>query len=171
MIIGLRQQLEGLGENPEIVINNDKIKRVNNKKVLGIIIDDQLKWNKHSDEQCKRISKSISLLRKAKDFVSQDILKIIYNFLVLLRFNYCSTVWHDNNKTHINKLHQPQKRAPRIITSSDYRIRSAQIFQNLYWKPISENLGKRDLLMKSKALKGMTPNYIQQLFNSCNNRD
>ena len=25
--------------------------------------------------------------------------------------------------------------------------------------------------MKSKALKGMTPNYIQQLFNSCNNRD
>ena len=82
MIIGLRQQLEGLGENPEIVINNDKIKRVNDKKVLGIIIDDQLKWNKHSDEQCKRISKSISLLRKAKDFVSQDVLKINNNNLI-----------------------------------------------------------------------------------------
>ena len=43
MIIGSRQQLEGLVQSPEIVINNDKIERVNDKKVLGIIIDDQLK--------------------------------------------------------------------------------------------------------------------------------
>ena len=50
MIIGSRQRLEGLRQSPEIVINNDKIKRVNDKKVLGIIIDDQLKWNKHDDE-------------------------------------------------------------------------------------------------------------------------
>ena len=66
----------------------------------------------------------------------------MYNSLVLPHFNYCSTVWHDNNEIHINKLHQQQKRAARIITSSDYDISSAQAFQNLHWKPISENLEK-----------------------------
>ena len=130
------------------------------KKVLGIIIDDQLNWNNHNDEQCKRISKSVSLLRKAKDFVSQDVLKIMYNSLVLPHFNYGSTVWH-NNKIHINKFHQLQKRAARIIASSDYSISSAQVFQNLHWTPILENVEKRDLLMTFTTLKGMTPNYIQ----------
>ena len=58
MIIGSRQILEALSESPVITIGDDDIKRVKDKTVLGIKLDDQLKWNKHNDEQCERISKS-----------------------------------------------------------------------------------------------------------------
>ena len=51
MKIGSRQRFGGFGESPEIVIDDHMIKRVNDKKVLGIIVDDQLKWNKHHDFQ------------------------------------------------------------------------------------------------------------------------
>ena len=68
----------------------------------------------------KKISRSIALLRKAKDFASQEKLVAIYNSLVLPHFNYCSTIWNDNNKSHIDKLWKLQKRAARVITSSDY---------------------------------------------------
>ena len=37
-----------------------------------------------NNEQCKKISKSIALLRKAKDFVSQEELVKIYNSLFSL---------------------------------------------------------------------------------------
>ena len=89
---------------PNILYGEHQIKRVREKTALGLIIDDQLKWNRHNDEQCKKISKSIALLRKAKDFASQEELVTIYNSLVLPHFNYCSTIWHDNNKSHIDKL-------------------------------------------------------------------
>ena len=64
MIIGSREILEALSESPVITIGDDDIKRVKDKTVLGIKLDDQLKWNKHNDEQCERISKSIYLSNK-----------------------------------------------------------------------------------------------------------
>jgi hypothetical protein len=68
MLIGSQQRLDKILETPKILYGEHQIKRVREKNVLGLIIDDQLKWNRHNDEQCKKISKSIALLRKAKDF-------------------------------------------------------------------------------------------------------
>ena len=130
---------------PQIVINGHQIERVHKKEVLGIVIDDELKWNIHNKEQCNKISKNINLLRKAKDFVGLDTLLItlliMYNALVMPHFNYCSTIWQNNNQTHLDNLYKLQKRAARIITNSDYTIRSSTIFQKLNWKPI-------DLILK-----------------------
>ena len=92
------------------------MKRISNKTVLGVVIDKQLKWDKHNEEQCKTISRNISLLKKAKQFVPQDTLITLYNTLVLLHFYYCSSVWHDGNNTNIDKLFKLQKRAARITT-------------------------------------------------------
>jgi hypothetical protein len=79
MLIGSQQRLDKILETPNILYGEHQIKRVREKAVLGPIIDDQLKWNRHNDEQCKKISKSIALLRKAKDFASQEELVTIYN--------------------------------------------------------------------------------------------
>ena len=57
----------------DVIIEEHNIERAQNKKVLGIIIDDQLKWDKHNDEQCKTISKSIALLKRARKFVAKEI--------------------------------------------------------------------------------------------------
>ena len=143
--------------------------RVQAKNVLGIIIDEQLKWHEHNDKQCKTISSRIGLLRRARDFVTQDILKTMYNSLVLPHFNYCSTVWHNFSVEHIDKLYKLQKRAARVITRSNYDIRSSQIFTLLDWRPINESLDERELVMTFKAQLGLVPNYLTQLFNLNNN--
>ena len=59
MLIGSQQRLDKIIKTPKILFGEHEIKRVREKTVLGLIIDDQLKWNKHNDEQCKKISKSI----------------------------------------------------------------------------------------------------------------
>ena len=84
-------------------------------------------------------------------------------------FNYCSTVWQNNNQTHLDKLYKLQKRAARIITNSDYTIRSSDIFQKLSWKPLDLISKKRDLFMTFKAINGMLPEYVTQLFHTCEN--
>ena len=88
MIIGSRQRLKNLDHVPKISINGHQIERVYKKEVLGIVIDDTLSWNRQNEEQCNKISKNINLLimRKAKDFVGLDTLKIMYNALVITSF-------------------------------------------------------------------------------------
>ena len=93
--------------NLDVTIRVQKIKRVLMEKVLGVIIDDQLKWNKHNNEQCKTISRSISLLKRARQFVPQETLLTMYNSFVLPHFSYCSTIWHDGNNTNMDKLYSP----------------------------------------------------------------
>ena len=102
------QRLELLSiANLDVTIGEQKIKRVLMEKVLGVIIDDQLKWNKHNNEQCKTISRSISLLKRARQFVPQETLLTMYNSFVLPHFGYCSTIWHDGNNTNMDKLYSP----------------------------------------------------------------
>ena len=81
-----------LPDKPVLTIGEQTIKRVSNKKVLGVIIDERLKWDKHNEGQCKTISRNMILLKKAKQSVRQDTLITMYNALVLPHFNYCSTL-------------------------------------------------------------------------------
>ena len=123
--------------NLDVTIRVQKIKRVLMEKVLGVIIDDQLKWNKHNNEQCKTISRSISLLKRARQFVPQETLLTMYNSFVLPHFSYCSTIWHDGNNTNMDKLYKLQKRAARVITGSQYDERSTETCNNLSWNTIN----------------------------------
>ena len=85
---------------------------------------------------------NITLIRRAKYFLSQNELVIMYNALVLLYFTYCSTVWSDGRYTHIDKLSKLQKRAARVITGDKYEVRFIEIFDKLRWLPIDTILKK-----------------------------
>ena len=56
MIIGSKPRLDKISQTPEILYGDYQLKRVKQKKILGVTIDDQLKWNEHNNNQCKSIS-------------------------------------------------------------------------------------------------------------------
>ena len=93
----------------------------------------------------------------------------MYNALVLPHFTYCSTVWHDGNLKHIDKLKRLQKRASRVITSSGYESRSAETFKKLNWEPISNTVEQREQVMTYKAIHGLAPKYLTDMFALCQN--
>ena len=171
MIIGSRHHLTKFEDIPEIslAIRDNNIKRVTNKKSLGFIIDDQLKWGTHIDAQCKKISKNIALLRRAKSFVPLHILIKMYNALVSPHLTYCSTIWNDGSNTILNKLSTLQRRAARVITGQSYDVRSTQILESLNWMPIEDILKKREIIMTFKALTNRLPDYVQNFFTKCEN--
>jgi hypothetical protein len=77
---------------------------------------------KHIDEQYKKISNNIALLRRAKSFVPEHILNKMYNAFVIPNFYYCSTVWNDGYKSKLTKLSKLQKKAARVITGASYDV-------------------------------------------------
>ena len=88
----------------------------------------------------ENIKKHCPIIRTAKKYTTENGLITLYNSLVLPYFTYCSTVWHQGNITHIDKLQKLQKRAARIITSSNYDVRSSDILNRLQWQPIKSPL-------------------------------
>ena len=63
MLIGSRQRLAKLLLKPNVCIGSDPIKRVRDTKILGVYIDESLRWSKRTEEITKKITAGISALK------------------------------------------------------------------------------------------------------------
>ena len=163
------QRLNQILTNPDIVTGDNKINKVSNKTFLAVIPDEQLNWYDYINKQSTKISKNIALLRRAKNYMTENTLNTMYNALVLPHLTYCSTVWHNGNLKHIDKLKRLQKRASRVITSPGYETRSAETFKKLNWEPILNTVEQREQVMTYKAIHGLTPKYLTYMLTLCQN--
>ena len=104
------------------------LERVNTKKFLGIIIDENLTWKSHIDAISKTISRNIGMLRKMKHYVPGYILYSLYCTRVLPYINYGILIWGNTCKTYLDKIFKLQKWAIRII-SLEHRSHTDPLFK------------------------------------------
>ena len=64
MLIGSRQKLNNLPSLPSLNINNVPIKHYQCSKSLGVLIDENLKWENHVDALSKKISSGIGAIKR-----------------------------------------------------------------------------------------------------------
>ena len=131
---------------------------------MGVTIDDQLSWEEQVDNISKKVSQGIGVLRRAKLFVKNDTLQILYNSLVQPYFEYCSLVWGNCCDSLKGKLQKLQNRAARVITGDSYDTRSKDILQKLNWKNLSERRQQKTIAYVSKAIAGNCPENISKKF-------
>ena len=55
-----------------LTFNNDSLKNIDNDKVLGIYIDNNLTWSIHTQFIAKKISSNLWLLSRLKDYLSLE---------------------------------------------------------------------------------------------------
>ena len=83
IMIGSRQKLKHLDNNNlNIHIDGNCLKRVHKCKHLGVIIDEQLNWHDHIEHVSNKVSRSVYMLKKAKPFIPNFALNIMYNSIV-----------------------------------------------------------------------------------------
>ena len=73
---------------PVLYIDDIPVEFVNSFNFLGIILDDNLKWNSHINMIAKKISKTIGIMKKLKKYLPTSVLLNIYNALVSPHLNY-----------------------------------------------------------------------------------
>ena len=67
MIVCSRQKLGKGEDDTHIKLGDNKIKKVKETKTLGVIVDDQLKWNSHINTVATRVSKGIGMIQHIKE--------------------------------------------------------------------------------------------------------
>ena len=162
MNIGTRQNLLNI-DNINIIIDNENISGVENQKLLGIIIDKTLSWDKQIDSVCLNISRRITLLKILSKYVDESSLKQYYNAYILPIFDYGCMIWGQCSTYNMNRLLKLQKRAARIILQADFMTPSKQMFQKLGWLTFAKRVQYHTCVMVFKSLNGLAPEYLTNL--------
>ena len=136
---------------------------------LGVPIDESLNWRPHINTISKKISAGLAILKRVRRFISFDTKVNMYNALVMPYFNYCSAVWGNINKGLPGKLQKRQDRAARIVTFSNYEVRSSVLLDELGWERLEYVRLKQLAVTMYKIHNDLSPSYLRRIFTNTSN--
>ena len=135
-----------------------------NKKKDNYQIDSQLNWKKHIDYICKKLSKCVGIIAKARKKLYKSSLIPLYYSFAYPYFIYCNHVWGNTFKTSLEKMVLVQKKLIRIITCSPYRAHTGPLlFANRIMTLSDVNIYMTGIFMYQCAHKNI-PNIFQNFF-------
>ena len=129
MIMGSPKESSIVNIKPKI--NDISIERVFSTKILGLHIDNNLKYDKHLNKLCKEFNSKSYLIERLKSFLSEKILNFIYEAIICPKLRYGCVVWGFTYNIHLEPLIKLQKRFSRIITNSNFLANSSKLFNQL----------------------------------------
>ena len=163
MIIGSKFSLSHINYIPNIDILGHNIERVDQIEQLGVTIDDQLKWDKHVDKLCKKLSSALFSMRQVK-FLSKPSLPTIYRSLVESRLRYCNVVWGNCGTSLINKLQHLQNRAVELIHPESGSVDISRAFKEQSLLNVQQLIDYSTISMVYDSIHGNCPEYLTELF-------
>ena len=106
-----------------LTIDDSKLDIVEEAKLLGVIITNDLKWSKNTEYLVKKANVRMELLRRVAEFTSSmDDLKIIYTMYIRSILEQSCVVWHSSlTQQDCDDLERVQKCALKIILGSKYK--------------------------------------------------
>ena len=166
MVIGSKNKLKQLdAHHNNSHFRDTPIERVRNFKLLGVHLDENLNFKNHIDHVISKVSTGLKMLYRTRQYIDDRATLIcLYHSLIEPYFDYCSTIWGDCNKGFQDKLQKLQNRAGRIITKSDYSVRSRDIRKELHWVTLDKRRSNSKSVMMFKILNGLGPDCLRELF-------
>ena len=139
----------------EVRLKGEPLDIVEEVKLLGVIITNDLRWDKNTSYLVKKANKKMRMLHIASKFTrNREHLKQIYKTFIRSNLEFSSNVWHSSlTKENRKDLERVQKAALRVILRSDYQnYEDALRLTNL------ESLDKRRDLLGLKFAKNCLRN-------------
>ena len=100
--------------NPQFHCENIASPIIEDLEMLGVTVDDKMKFEKHIAKICRKVSQQIAVLKRMKNILPFETRKCLYLAFIIPHFNYCSETWHFCNKNAIAKLEKVNERSPRF---------------------------------------------------------
>lgn len=145
-------------------VNGVKILRDTQVKLLGLTIDDRLKFDVQVNNICTKASKQLNVLNRFKHVFNVSEKTIIYNTFVLANFNYCPVVWHFCGVTLTRKMEKIQERALRFLLNdftSEYNVMLDKVgLDTLFIRRL-----KSIACEVFKAINDLSPTFLRDIFN------
>ena len=110
---------------PDLYINGVCLEKTNDFNFLGTTISSTLSWNTHCSNICKKLSRTIGILKRLQNMVPTYVLLSIYNSLFVSYISQSILVWGHQS----DKIFKLQKRAVRIVFKVKYNSHTDVLFK------------------------------------------
>ena len=92
-----------------------KLWESSNVKLLGVNIDNHLKFDKHLSGICSKASQKLHILTRLAKFLTFEQKRMIFKSFFESQFKYCSLVWMFHSRSLNSKINRLHKRALRLV--------------------------------------------------------
>ena len=159
MTIATRQKHQLSPLPLDLVLNGAKIDQVSEHHLLGITIDNKLRWDSHTNNLCKIVSIRVFLLSKLRYIVDTDTRKLFFN----TQIDYALVAWDECSDVLRKILNSLHRRAVKLILpdttlTTDQKLKEMRIM-SLQKQP-EYNKG----LFMYRFLSNEAPEYIPNLY-------
>lgn len=128
--------LRGKPQSIPINVNGTEIKQINSARYLGVIIDENLRWNLHTELVRSKISPYIFALRKLRHFISEKTAWKIYFAYIYPHLVYMNSIWGSAAEIHLQCIRTLQNKSIKIIKRLPILFPTNQLY-NSHTLPLS----------------------------------
>ena len=141
-------------------VSDKTLERVQQTKLLGVYLHENLKWDEHVKELSKSCYSTLSILRKIKNFADFKLRKHLAEALVLSKLDYCDTVFYPLPDFLLKRLQRIQFAAASFV--SGHYVRDCSDVFKLGWLSMRERRDFHLLKQVHKALySDHWPSYLK----------
>ena len=154
---------KGVPSTFKLRICYDYIDSSDNVEILGIILDNKLKFDLMIKEICQKASRQINVLQRLKSKLDKESRMAAYNSFIMSNLVYCQIVWMHCGMGNVNKLEKINERALRFVNNdfeSGYEDQLEKADKNRLLTQRIINMG----IEVYKAKVGISPMYVQEMF-------
>ena len=157
-------------DHPNIFFNNIPVKKVDEHKHLGIVLDTKLSFSAHIKESISKTRKGIGMLKYLSSYLPRHTLNELYKLYVRPHLDYGDVIYHvpakicafTQNITLSNmmeKLESVQYSAALAVTRTWRGTSREKLYTELGWEPLNLRRWSRRLTLFYKFMNDLTPAY------------
>ena len=154
------------------MFNGTGVKKVNEQKLLGLILDSGLSFKKHLDEKIIIAKKIIGIIKHLSKFLPLKTLDQMYKALVRSNLDYCDIIYHTSPVINphpllptfnslMEKLERVQCQAAFAVTGAWQGSNCSKLNEELGWETLSDRRMGRRILQIHKIMNNKTPSYLK----------
>ena len=107
--------LSSMCNNTTIQICNESATNSKPQKLLGVIIDKELRFNTHVTDLCNKASKKLNALTRVSPYMDLPKKRLLMKSFISSQFHYSPLVWMLHSRTLNNRINRIQERSLRIV--------------------------------------------------------
>ena len=153
----------GQNQNQQLTFGSTTLRQTPCHKHLGIILQNNCRWDEHIRSVINKTSMLISCLRSYKYKISRKALETMYKSFILPLFDYADIVWDNCTDTQSKMLENLHLEAIRIIIGGIRGTSHQKLYEESGFCTLKERRKRHKLLMFHKMILGLCPQYLSNL--------
>lgn len=163
MIITTRQKHQLTHEKLNLVLDDKVIEQVSEHRLLGVVVDEKLRWDAQIEDVCKKLSRNLFLLSRLQYLLNVDTRKLFYNAHIKPHIDYASVIWDGSSEALLKKVNSLHRRAAKLILPEPSLSTEEKMAKVGMLSLQNQFLFNKAVLMH-KVNYATAPSYLTELF-------